>query len=304
MADLIAAAICNGSNQQLTAAVQKFAKDINKPTAFEAYPLHLAVWRNSLSAVQQLLDAGARTDVVDGEAGWSPLHKALYQGSLAAAALLLANGSSLDLTDSKGRLPLDLVSHDLKQQLRLTAAASTAGSSDEVVAYSNLYSWGNGANFTLGTGSTDLHLTPTRVEINHLESSATVPGSSSGAGNAAATASAATAAPAAAPVGHVVCLAAAKFHSAFVTGDGRLYTFGFGRGGRLGHGDFHIHSGSSAQIFPRAVSGLGKRVVVAVAAAKHHTLVATSAGEVFSFGSNNHGRLGYAAVDSQPTPRK
>eukprot|EP00878_Enallax_costatus_P027153 GHUV01029207.1.p1 GENE.GHUV01029207.1~~GHUV01029207.1.p1 ORF type:complete len:154 (+),score=49.11 GHUV01029207.1:137-598(+) len=107
MADLIAAAICNGSNQQLTAAVQKFAKDINKPTAFEAYPLHLAVWRNSLSAVQQLLDAGARTDVVDGEAGWSPLHKALYQGSLAAAALLLANGSSLDLTDSK--VPLQLM---------------------------------------------------------------------------------------------------------------------------------------------------------------------------------------------------
>lgn len=58
------------------------------------------------------------------------------------------------------------------------------------------------------------------------------------------------------------------------------------------------------QIFPRVVSGLGKRSVVAVAAAKHHTLVATSAGEVFSFGSNNHGRLGYAAVDSQPTPKK
>lgn len=58
------------------------------------------------------------------------------------------------------------------------------------------------------------------------------------------------------------------------------------------------------QILPRAVSGLGRRVVVAVAAAKHHTLVATSAGEIFSFGSNAHGRLGYAAVDSQPTPKK
>jgi alpha-tubulin suppressor-like RCC1 family protein len=58
------------------------------------------------------------------------------------------------------------------------------------------------------------------------------------------------------------------------------------------------------QILPRQVTGLGRRLVVAVAAAKHHTLVATSAGEVFSFGSNKDGRLGYAAVDSQPTPRK
>jgi alpha-tubulin suppressor-like RCC1 family protein len=58
------------------------------------------------------------------------------------------------------------------------------------------------------------------------------------------------------------------------------------------------------QILPRQVLGLGRRVVVCVAAAKHHTLVATSAGEVFSFGSNKDGRLGYPAVDTQPTPRK
>jgi alpha-tubulin suppressor-like RCC1 family protein len=58
------------------------------------------------------------------------------------------------------------------------------------------------------------------------------------------------------------------------------------------------------QILPRQVLGLGRRVVVSVAAAKHHTLVATSAGEVFSFGSNKDGRLGYPAVDTQPTPRK
>lgn len=64
------------------------------------------------------------------------------------------------------------------------------------------------------------------------------------------------------------------------------------------------HTLSSPQILPRQVSGLGRRVVVAVAAAKHHTLVATSAGEVFSFGSNKDGRLGYPAVDTQATPRK
>ncbi len=44
--------------------------------------------------------------------------------------------------------------------------------------------------------------------------------------------------------------------------------------------------------------------MASVAAAKHHMLVATSSGEVFSWGSNKDGRLGYAAVDTQPTPRK
>lgn len=44
--------------------------------------------------------------------------------------------------------------------------------------------------------------------------------------------------------------------------------------------------------------------VVAVAAAKHHTLVLTSAGEVWSFGNNRDGKLGYANPDTQPVPRK
>lgn len=70
----------------------------------------------------------------------------------------------------QGRLPLDLVSQELRHQLRLAeaspgpaaAAAAAAGhgssgsqqgGSSSVVGLSNLYSWGNGSNFTLGTGT-------------------------------------------------------------------------------------------------------------------------------------------------------
>lgn len=46
-------------------------------------------------------------------------------------------------------------------------------------------------------------------------------------------------------------------------------------------------SGQAAVITPRKVIyGLGARRVKAVVAAKHHTVIATEAGEVFTWGSN------------------
>lgn len=46
-------------------------------------------------------------------------------------------------------------------------------------------------------------------------------------------------------------------------------------------------SGQAAVITPRQVtSGLGARRVMAIAAAKHHTVIATEGGEVFTWGSN------------------
>lgn len=55
-----------------------------------------------------------------------------------------------------------------------------------------------------------------------------------------------------------------------------------------------ICSGQAAVITPRQVTlGLGYRRVKAIAAAKHHTVIATEAGEVFTWGSNrgNHPRV-------------
>eukprot|EP00850_Spirogloea_muscicola_P006477 SM000030S11486 [mRNA] locus=s30:883932:890292:- [translate_table: standard] len=132
--------------------------------------------------------------------------------------------------------------------------------------------WGNGANYQLGTGTAGIYRTPCRIDA--LQGV------------------------------HVAAVAAARFHSLCVTAKGELYSWGFGRGGRLGHPDFDIHSGQVAVIAPRLVAGLSSQRVRAVAAAKHHTVVATEGGDVYSWGSNREGRLGYNSVDSQPTPRK
>ena len=71
-----------------------------------------------------------------------------------------------------------------------------------------------------------------------------------------------------------------------------------------GHSEFHIHSGESAVIAPRPVGGFGRRPVAAVAAAKHHTAAALATGELFTWGCNRDGRLGYPAPDTQATPRR
>uniref|UniRef100_A0A804NDM6 Regulator of chromosome condensation (RCC1) family protein n=1 Tax=Zea mays TaxID=4577 RepID=A0A804NDM6_MAIZE len=99
-------------------------------------------------------------------------------------------------------------------------------------------------------------------------------------------------------------VAASKFHSVAVSSNGELYTWGFGRGGRLGHPD--IHSGQTTVVItPRQVTvGLGRKRVSVVAAAKHHTVIATELGELFTWGSNREGQLGYPSVDTQPTPRR
>lgn len=48
-----------------------------------------------------------------------------------------------------------------------------------------------------------------------------------------------------------------------------------------------VFSAQAAVITPRKVtSGLGSRRIKAVAAAKHHTVIATDGGEVFTWGSN------------------
>lgn len=215
------------------------------------------VWRNHGALASALLEAGADVNVRDGESGWTALHKALYWGHLRLGAALLSADASLSLPDWRGRAPLDLLSHELRCFLG-------AGPGD-------VFSWGSGSNYTLGTGSTDVELHPTRLVGLHDA--------------------------------QALVLSAAKFHSAAVTQEGQLYTWGWGRGGRLGHPEAHIHSGDSAVILPRLVAALGRRQVAAVACAKHHTVLCTAAGEVLTFGSNRYGQLGYA-VDTQPIPKR
>ncbi|KAI4350337.1 hypothetical protein L6164_004802 [Bauhinia variegata] len=243
--------------------LKKNGGNINSRNAFGLTPLHIATWRNHVPIVRRLLAAGADPDARDGESGWSSLHRALHFGHLAVASILLQHGASIALEDSKSRIPIDLLSGPVIQ---------VVGNEHNAVA-TEVFSWGSGTNYQLGTGNAHIQKLPCKVD--------SLNGS------------------------FIKFISAAKFHSVAVTARGEVYTWGFGRGGRLGHPDFDIHSGQAAVITPRQVtSGLGCRRVKAIAAAKHHTVIATEGGEVFTWGSNREGQLGYTSVDTQPTPRR
>ena len=93
----------------------------------------------------------------------------------------------------------------------------------------------------------------------------------------------------------VGAVAAGGRHSLAVSTAGRLYSFGRGAAGQLGHGD------TECQYTPLLVAALLDVRVSTVAAGADHSL-ALSAGKIYSFGSGEHGRLGHGNTAARLTP--
>ncbi|MCJ1309583.1 hypothetical protein MMC25_003243 [Agyrium rufum] len=90
----------------------------------------------------------------------------------------------------------------------------------------------------------------------------------------------------------------AKFHTAVLTTDSEanLYVCGFGTGGRLGTGDERTRF----NLTPIYGGGLAHKKVISIALGQNHTIAITTEGEVFTWGSNGFGQLGYSMPPSGP----
>jgi len=88
----------------------------------------------------------------------------------------------------------------------------------------------------------------------------------------------------------VISLSCGQAHSACVTADGRVWTWGRTEDNRLGHGD--DVGELNFQAVPTPVDALSAAGVKAksVACGEAHTLVVTESGEVFSFGRDDRVR--------------
>mmetsp|Transcript_18083 Transcript_18083/g.29696 ORF Transcript_18083/g.29696 Transcript_18083/m.29696 type:complete len:393 (-) Transcript_18083:819-1997(-) len=97
-------------------------------------------------------------------------------------------------------------------------------------------------------------------------------------------------------IDHVIQVACGDRHSAAITGSGEVYTWGYGKGGVLGHGD------EENQERPKKVEGLAMYRVVQVASGRASTMALTDKGAVFTWGCNKTGILGHGDKKDRLVP--
>lgn len=86
----------------------------------------------------------------------------------------------------------------------------------------------------------------------------------------------------------IVDAVAGQYHSIALTSDGRVFTWGWGVHGQLGHG-------SIENIFtPTVITSLLGIAIKQIAAGHAHTMILSSENIVYVFGCNNVGQLGTA----------
>lgn len=90
---------------------------------------------------------------------------------------------------------------------------------------------------------------------------------------------------------------AGEYHSAVLTEDGGVFTFGQGSYGQLGH------NSNNDEYNPRKVFELMGKVVTQIACGRNHTLAYVAAsGQLYSFGGGDSGQLGNNQVASVNSP--
>ncbi|XP_041043865.1 inhibitor of Bruton tyrosine kinase isoform X5 [Carcharodon carcharias] len=210
--------------------------------------LHMAASCGKKSVLDWLLEKKrADHSVKDKESGWTALHRSIFYGHIDCAMFLLKHGSSLYVQDKEGLSILDLAMKDRPSHVIYRKTDPT-----------EVYTWGNNTNFTLGHGSQQSKHHPELVDFF----------SRSGI--------------------YIKEVVLCKFHSVFLSQKGQVYTCGHGQGGRLGHGDEQTY------LVPRMVEGLASHRCSRMAAAKDHTIVLTEDGSIFTFGLNTYNQLGIA----------
>lgn len=87
------------------------------------------------------------------------------------------------------------------------------------------------------------------------------------------------------------------FHTAVVTEDGRLYTFGGGEHGQLGHND------RVNKLKPTLVQALERVFISQITCGWSHSVALTSEGRVYTWGNSDHGKLGHGSGRKVSVPQ-
>jgi alpha-tubulin suppressor-like RCC1 family protein len=257
-----------------------------------------------------LIDPG----LVDLESGWTCLHRALYHGNISAAReIISANPSNWSLVKSKDRAgdsPFDIFEASIRDigNVReeshpdVDEDSDDGQDDDEPVAEwcpqgkgDEVFSWGSNKNMTLGFMDGDDRSYPERILLprpKQLLLEEAKRRYSGVVGNHGKTPEELLDASVLFDPVNFEDILLSKYHTAILTTDrhSNLFICGFGRGGRLGFGD---EQNVQYTFRPMVPPLLPKKKVERVALGQDHTVVVLHGGEVWTWGSNQHGQLGY-----------
>ncbi|KAI8822393.1 uncharacterized protein EV422DRAFT_396866 [Fimicolochytrium jonesii] len=265
----------------------KGGADVNKRDTDGNTALHVATSLGNYEVVETLLEsAKVNVNLQDVESGYTPLHRALYDGNIWMALLLLQTRSDCDLmlTDREGNTCLDLLASTM-EITRPKSELIQSDSSDEdeedvpsrhertadaVTPSTSLWTWGANTNYVLGQANSDDRAFPERVGITttYKRKRPNVTALTFDTHD---------------PLTHSLTLS--KYHGGVLTSSG-LFMHGFGAGGRLGLGN------EETTLLPTLVCGI-KGEISLLTLGPEHSVAVTTIGEVWTWGSNKLGQLGY-----------
>ncbi|KAM3873957.1 putative E3 ubiquitin-protein ligase HERC1 [Diretmus argenteus] len=172
----------------------------------------------------------------------------------------------LGLGDSNNQsMPKKLVLEPHRNMRKVSSSKGSDGHTLAVTAEGEVFSWGDGEYGKLGHGNSATQKYPKIIQGPLLGKV-------------------------------VVCVSAGYRHSAAVTNDGELYTWGEGDFGRLGHSDSHSRN---VPTLVKDISGVGQ-----VACGSSHTIAVAQDGRVvWSFGGGDNGKLGHGDTNRVYRPK-
>jgi alpha-tubulin suppressor-like RCC1 family protein len=220
--------------------------------------LHVCATYGSLNALLTFIRYGADLHIRDRESGWTALHRALYFGHVRVALILIKSGAKMEGKlapqiypwDNEKFAPIDLLTAMYENDLR---SAKCKIRSSCVVSFGK-------ADFTLGVPL------PKASEVVHPKRVESLTGEC------------------------IVQVVTNKHHTVAVTADGACYSWGHGRGGRLGHGSEASYP--EPHRIPAFGTTFGRPRVIQITSGENHTAAVTSDGDVFCWGSDRFGQLG------------